>query len=413
VPQRLAASSTPLHEADIDLFAQMGISTILTLTSEESLDAQWFVFRATVRNVFMPVVNWKAPSTAEMDLIYEQFCVDVHGAWLVHCGGGKGRAGTVRACLLAMHATGSDAGTAALSGEDRGYFAEAAAAAAAAPKMNKAHAIALVRSLRPGSIESTEQEDLVGAWISHRWRLAHQWRDGGSQQQRHEEEPPPGALEIELDATTFPSGSFSADAVRVAFLVGLPGSGKSWLASAISKRRRRGRAKARHARAPSTSVEAISQDQYRWRSACETALGSVTARLADDDATLVLFDRCNPDATERREWLRLVAPLLRRKPSAVFFDYPRGVCEQRVDRRLGHPTIRPGGGAHALDHMAARLEPPRLEEGFGAVLTVRSYAAGWEAVLLLGGDNVDRITKSPRTPHLLDLGRCHRRRRCP
>jgi atypical dual specificity phosphatase len=397
LPQRLAASSTPRHEADIDIFAQMGIATVLTLTSEEPLDPQWFAFRATIRNVFIPVANWKAPSIAEMDLIYERFCADGHGVWLVHCGGGKGRAGTVLACVLAMHGMNGDAGAAAaLSGKDGGDVTEAAA-----PKMNKTEAIALVRSVRPGSIESTEQEDFVGAWISHRWRLAHQLRDRGSQKL---EEPPPGPLEIELDPATFPSGSFSADALRVAFLVGLPGSGKSWLASAISKRRRPGLATARNPRARSTSVVVISQDECRSRSACENTLGSVTAHMADGDDILVLLDRCNPDAGDRRAWLRLVAPLSRHKPIAIFFDYPRGVCERRIDRRLGHPTIRPGGGAHALDHMASRLEPPCLEEGFGAVLTVRSCAAAWEAVLLLGGSNVDRITKFPRTPHLLDLG---------
>jgi hypothetical protein len=80
------------------------------------------------------------------------------------------------------------------------------------------------------------------------------------------------------------------------------------------------------------------------------------------------------------------------------------LCERRIHRRLGHPTIRPVGGTHPLGHMAAPLEPPRRDEGLGAVRTVRSYAAAWQTALLLGNSNVNCDTKFPRTPHLLDLG---------
>jgi hypothetical protein len=47
-----------------------------------------------------------------------------------------------------------------------------------------------------------------------------------------EEPPAGGALEIELNDETFPSGAFNADAVCRAFSVGLPGSGKklAWAA---------------------------------------------------------------------------------------------------------------------------------------------------------------------------------------
>ena len=63
---------------------------------------------------------------------------------LVHCGGGKGRAGTFAACCLAMWGTPPDL-------------------AADRPVMSAQEAVRLVRSLRPGSIETQEQEAFVQA----------------------------------------------------------------------------------------------------------------------------------------------------------------------------------------------------------------------------------------------------------
>lgn len=75
---------------------------------------------------------------------------------------------------------------------------------------------------------------------------------------------------------------------------------------------------------------------------------------------------------------------------------------RRLDRRLGHPTIRAGRGKNAVDHMAKLLARPTITEGFGSVLTVASFSAAREAVYLLGGPA--GIVKFPRTPHLIDLG---------
>ena len=63
---------------------------------------------------------------------------------LVHCGGGKGRAGTVAACCVAMWGTPPDV-------------------AADRPVMSAQEAVRLVRSSRPGSIETQEQEAFVQA----------------------------------------------------------------------------------------------------------------------------------------------------------------------------------------------------------------------------------------------------------
>lgn len=102
IPYRLAGMSTPRHEYDIDILSRIGITKVLTLTEEEPLDPSWFKYKK-VSNLFIPVPNYKPPNIAEMDYIYKTFKDDGDGFWLIHCGGGKGRAGTVMACILAMH----------------------------------------------------------------------------------------------------------------------------------------------------------------------------------------------------------------------------------------------------------------------------------------------------------------------
>lgn len=65
---------------------------------------------------------------------------------LVHCGGGKGRAGTFAACCLAMWG----------SAPPPDFGAEK-------PVLSAQEAVRMVRSLRPGSIETQEQEAFVQA----------------------------------------------------------------------------------------------------------------------------------------------------------------------------------------------------------------------------------------------------------
>lgn len=81
----------------------------------------------------------------QVDLFLE--AVAAEGACvLVHCGGGKGRAGTLAACCLAMW--GSD---------------PPPDLAAERPVLSAQEAIRVVRDLRPGSIETQEQEAFVQA----------------------------------------------------------------------------------------------------------------------------------------------------------------------------------------------------------------------------------------------------------
>ena len=87
-PHRLAGMSTPRTESDIDLLLDIGITTILTLTEEQPLNPQWFLFKS-IKNIFIGVKNYDTPTIAEMDIIFDRFQQDTDGRWLIHCGGGK------------------------------------------------------------------------------------------------------------------------------------------------------------------------------------------------------------------------------------------------------------------------------------------------------------------------------------
>jgi atypical dual specificity phosphatase len=71
--------------------------------------------------------------------------------------------------------------------------------------------------------------------------------------------------------------------------------------------------------------------------------------------------------------------------------------------RVGHPTLTPGSRVrNAVEQMRKVFIRPSLEEGFKAVVTVRSFAAAQEAILQLSPPLT--VLKFPRTPHLFDLG---------
>ncbi|KAH8591103.1 hypothetical protein B0O99DRAFT_633140 [Bisporella sp. PMI_857] len=348
LPYRLAGMSTPRNEQDIDMLAKIGVTKVLTLTEEEPLDPSWFEYKR-VSHIFIPTPNYKPPTIAEMDYIYQLFCDDIDGFWLVHCGGGKGRAGTVLACLLAMQR--SEDGT---------------------PQMEKTQVIEYLRRIRPGSIETTHQEEFIASWLSHRWKTAHL---------SAKIEEPYSTLEVKIDPKQFPLGINSGN-VRFIMLAGLPGSGKSYVAESIALRR-----------AGQTII--ISQDESGSRSACEAQL---QGKYKDD--TLLILDRCNPDPADRKYWLSLLMSTA--NTACFYFDYEMELCLQRIDARINHPTIQAGRGKNAVKQMNDLMKAPTLSDGFGAIATISSHNAAREAIFKFGGEVT--ITKFPRTTHLINLG---------
>jgi atypical dual specificity phosphatase len=116
---------------DIEFLKMQGISAIVSLTETRLEKA--FIEEFGFHYLHLPVADFTPPNTAQIDQFLNfQRSVEAEGlATVVHCGAGLGRTGTMIACALVS----------------RGYPAVAA--------------IDRVRTVRPYSIETVEQEECV------------------------------------------------------------------------------------------------------------------------------------------------------------------------------------------------------------------------------------------------------------
>ncbi|KAF7347316.1 ATP dependent DNA ligase [Mycena venus] len=347
IPYHLAIMSTPRHEEDIAALASphLGIRHVLTLTEEEPLPKKWFHGKP-ITNTFLPVENYCPPSIEQMDLIMRLFDDETKLPLLVHCGGGKGRAGTVAACYLAAYGFHKP-----MPQQDH-------------PEMAAPDAIWSLRLIRPGSLETSRQEAFVSKWCSTIWKRQSVYPDLPS-------EPPPCGLEIK--------GTLDNKTADLFVLVGLPGSGKSWFSQAL------------RARDPAGWTR-ISQDDSGSRASCESEISHAKGR--------VLLDRCNTAAVDRKTWLDLASNW---SVSPRMHLYDKTLCESRAQMRAGHPTLPPGSRVrNAIEQMHKVFVAPALKEGFKAIVHVKSFAAAEELVLRLSPPV--GVYKFPRTPHLINLG---------
>ncbi|GLE08248.1 hypothetical protein PINS_up019299 [Pythium insidiosum] len=364
VPFHLAAMSTPKNAVDVEHLAlSVGIRHIVTLTEEERLPTEWITACPSVENTFLPVTNYEAPSMEQIDL-FISLCLPEDGARgpvLVHCGGGKGRAGTMVACYLV--AFGFRPPPRALGDWEQ-------------PAMNAAEAIQALRAMRPGSIETKVQEDAVSAYCSLLWKRR-------SLLPAVVSEPPISAPEYEGEPV---------ERSDLLVLCGLPGAGKTSFRKALLKRSLAAMGSTRN---DSTALWTVLSGDEHGRQGCERSIGASGLRRA-------ILDRCNGDIADRHTFLSL-ASTWSRHATAVWFDFSVELCTARAQRRADHPTLPPGGRVRtAIASHHKQFTAPTLREGFRTVVRLTSI----EAVMQL----VDRLSpplgllKFPRTAHLFNLG---------
>ncbi|KAH7330622.1 hypothetical protein B0J17DRAFT_678834 [Rhizoctonia solani] len=370
IPFYMALMSTPRNVEDIAALASpaVGIRHILTLTEETPLPDSWFrqVATAHVLHTHVPIPNYKPPTLEQMDIILRR----IHGPGgspvLVHCGGGKGRAGTVAACYLA--AFGFEPIPSNLPCD-------------ASPAMSANEAISMIRLIRPGSIETTHQEEFVKYWVSALWK-----RNKLILPRTLE----PHATSLLID------GSVNPD-VDLLILCGLPGSGKSWFSQAIVRRGSFLEKDMGFLRSLTHAWRIVSQDEAGSRSTCEADIGRAGQR-----GSRVILDRCNPTSEERRLWIKLAS--WAQHPVLVWFDYEPQLCIDRAQDRESHPTLPPGPRVRtAVNSMRRNFQPPSdwKSEGFQGLARISSFESSIELCKLVCPVE---MLKFPRTSHILDLG---------
>ncbi|KAI8901036.1 hypothetical protein BC833DRAFT_522811 [Globomyces pollinis-pini] len=364
VPFVLGGMSTPKCSTDIRHLKNLGISNVITLTEEEPLDPKWF---QGISNHFWPVKNYYPPSIAHIDEFMKVLIGSIFsenpGSVLVHCGGGKGRAGSMIACYLATFGL--------------AVPPEPSCAFGSHPVMNAGDAIALLRAMRPGSIETKRQENFISEYITEKWKRI------GEGKQIYD------AINTETDTEgeIIYTGSKSIRPLLLV-LMGLPGSGKSWFSEKLA--------------AGYANWMRVSQDDIGSKSACETMVSNYSKTLGKPHRLVI--DRCNPRAEDRKLWRNIAGNP--KSCAIVYFSATGETCTKRTEQRLNHPTVRPHSGANIVKSFEKQLELPSLSEGFDTIYTVSNFA---DANLLLkhfGVKQADefKFIKYPRTRHLYNLG---------
>jgi tetratricopeptide (TPR) repeat protein len=154
VPGQLAGMSLPCTKEQIEALSHINIRMIFTVMDESKLSSEFFDYTG-IQNVHYPVKNYKAPTIEQVDSFIEKcekLLMNQNSAALVHCGGGKGRAGTFLACWLVKH------------GKDI-YFPSKEK-----DIMSAADAISYLREIRPESVETKEQEYFIAEYSQILWK---------------------------------------------------------------------------------------------------------------------------------------------------------------------------------------------------------------------------------------------------
>jgi len=377
-----AVSSTPTRQEHIQAMRSLDIGLVVTLTEETPLPADWFQ-GSGVRNLFVPVPNYHPPTVPQAQMILEEVAEAVAAGQkaMVHCGGGKGRAGTVAACVIMRYGVQDIAST--LAAERESECQELALCS-----MQSNEVMEYLRDARPGSIETERQERFLRTFAS-------QLRQLDFQQPRSAEASvvSPLAGTGSASSSTAAAGPGAATASFAPEARAKAKGGAKDKASQKEEKEAEKRLKAMQKRAPkylmmcglagsgkSTFCKALeasgpwtraNQDDL-GRRACEELVRKQVP-LVRQGATHIVVDRCHLTVAERAEWLDLLGGPSAKEVTCVHFDFPVEQCQGNAAARLDHPTIRSGGGARIIEAQAKKLERPATSEGFGAVEVVQSF----------------------------------------
>jgi len=370
IPGVLMGSSTPRNATDIVLLKHLfNISHVVTLTEEEPLDGSWFSHVDGVENLFLPTLNYEPPTVEQVDQ-FLKLMEARQGPVLVHCGGGKGRAGCFLAAYLlrfgldpppagldACEVVPSSSSSSSSHPSDRKNEEEAEKKAldchVEAPALNAQEAVDMIRAMRPGSLETEHQERFVRRYSQKLWsRLEHP---------KHVVPEPSEPLAWHHGSAP-PTGSSFTPSVIICS--GLPCSGKSWFASQLSVH---------------GGYTRVCQDECEGsRDMVESTFGRVVAGKHK-----AVLDRCNPSPEDRANFLSLAF-----KPSdalSVHFTASPSVCKERLRLRKNHPTLVGSAiGDRVIDSFAKSMAEPGKKEGFATYCSVPSFHAARELLRRLG-----------------------------
>mmetsp|Transcript_49977 Transcript_49977/g.140044 ORF Transcript_49977/g.140044 Transcript_49977/m.140044 type:complete len:1427 (-) Transcript_49977:87-4367(-) len=390
----VAVSSTPKRRDQILAMANLGVALVVTLTEESPLP-QAFFEGSGVRNFFVPVPNYEPPTVDQVDSIMatvEEVVASGKRA-MVHCGGGKGRAGTVAACLLLR------------------YGANSIAAGHRGPlrcHMRSDEVMTYIRDARPGSIETTQQERFVREFASLLWQRAAEAPEAPPDWETRSELEAEALVEAELfeSSSSVSGGCADGNAASSSSKAAAKSRGgakarreaKEWdrIKKEVAKRAPKylvmsglaGAGKSTFSRALETSGGWVRTNQDDFKRKGYEELLRRTVPLVRQGKTRLVVDRCNLHKVERHETIDMLGHPPTKEVVCVFFDFPSADCKRRAAARENHPTIPKGGGARIIDAQAKSLERPTLAEGFGAVEVIRSFA---EAEALLRRYGVDPV----------------------
>lgn len=167
--------------------------------------------------------------------------------------------------------------------------------------------------------------------------------------------------------------STSYERVLVIILVGIPGSGKSTIARAISS----------SSRSDNRTWEVVNQDTLKSRKEV-----LIRARLALERKKSVIIDRCNIDYTQRQHWISL-AREHNAHPVCVIVPNCLNIaaCASRA-------TLRGDDGVHSADtnwlqvcrRMERAFQRPELAEGLDAIYCCEGQEDGVGKLMTMMAD---------------------------